>query len=274
MTRILGVHGVGNHAPGHAPSDVARARSEAWAGHLAAGLDVPRERLDVRVAYYAHLLRVPVAQGPADEPTAEEWELVRAWLTELGAPPTVAQGRLTCLLRHAADWVARRFSLDGRVTQAFIAVFFREVAAYLREPGDVREGAREEVATAIAAHAPNIVVAHSLGSVVAYEALHAHPGLRVPLLLTLGSPLGLPFAVHERLRPAPVSGMGRRPAGVETWVNIADPGDPVAIPPRLARRFHGIAQDLTGTAGHLNPHAVAGYLRSATVAGALTFWLT
>jgi hypothetical protein len=154
------------------------------------------------------------------------------------------------------------------------AVFFREVAAYLREPGDVREGAREEVATAIAAHAPNIVVAHSLGSVVAYEALHAHPGLRVPLLLTLGSPLGLPFAVHERLRPAPVSGMGRRPAGVETWVNIAHPGDPVAIPPRLARRFHGIAQDLTGTAGHLNPHAVAGYLRSATVAGALTFWLT
>ncbi|MEU0195537.1 hypothetical protein ABZ250_37895 [Streptomyces afghaniensis] len=76
----------------------------------------------------------------------------------------------------------------GTVTRAFIAVFFREVAAYLREPGDVREAAREEVATAIAAHAPDIVVAHSLGSVVAYEALHARPGLRVPLLLTLGSP--------------------------------------------------------------------------------------
>ncbi len=199
---------------------------------------------------------------------------MRAWLAELGAPPAVAQGRLTFPLRHAADWVARRFSLDGRVTRAFVAVFFREVAAYLREPGDAREAARAEVATAIAAHRPDVVVAHSLGSVVAYEALHAHPGLEVPLLLTLGSPLGLPYAVHERLRPAPVSGMGRRPSGVGTWVNIADPGDPVAIPPRLARRFHGIAQDLTGTAGHLNPHAVAGYLRSAAVAGALTPWLT
>ena len=35
-------------------------------------------------------------------------------------------------------------------------------------------------------------MAHSLGTVVAYEALHAHPGLHVYLLVTLGSPLALP----------------------------------------------------------------------------------
>ena len=34
-------------------------------------------------------------------------------------------------------------------------------------------------------------MAHFLGTVVAYEALHAHPGLHVYLLVT-GSPLALP----------------------------------------------------------------------------------
>ena len=32
------------------------------------------------------------------------------------------------------------------------------------------------------------------GTVVAYEALHTHPGLHVYLLVTLGSPLALPGA--------------------------------------------------------------------------------
>ena len=35
-------------------------------------------------------------------------------------------------------------------------------------------------------------MAHFLGTVVAYEALHAHPDLHVHLLVTLGSPLALP----------------------------------------------------------------------------------
>ena len=39
---------------------------------------------------------------------------------------------------------------------------------------------------------PTRVMAHSLGTVMAYEALHAHPGLHVYLLVTLGSPLALP----------------------------------------------------------------------------------
>ncbi len=35
-------------------------------------------------------------------------------------------------------------------------------------------------------------MAHVLGTVVAYEALHAHPDLHVYLLVNLGSPLVLP----------------------------------------------------------------------------------
>lgn len=39
-------------------------------------------------------------------------------------------------------------------------------------------------------------------SVVAHEALHAHPELQPDLFLTLGSTLALPRAVFDRLIPA------------------------------------------------------------------------
>lgn len=85
-------------------------------------------------------------------------------------------------------------------------------------------------------HRPQVVIVHSLGTVVTYEALHAHPELNVELLLTLGAPLAMPRAVFDRLNPHPTSSsapLGARPASLARWVNIADPGDPVAIPPSL-----------------------------------------
>jgi pimeloyl-ACP methyl ester carboxylesterase len=154
-------------------------------------------------------------------------------------------------------------------------VFFREVAAYLHSDNhSARLAAREEVANRIAQHRPRIVIAHSLGTVITYEALHAHPELEAELLLTLGSPLALPRAVFDRLLPRPVDGLtgrvGACPEGVDRWVNVADPGDPVAIPPCLARAFHGIALDLTTTvhAGSGFHHA-KNYLSSAATAAIL-----
>ena len=40
-------------------------------------------------------------------------------------------------------------------------------------------------------------MAHFLGTVVAYEALHVHLDLHVYLLVTLGSPLALPGAIRK-----------------------------------------------------------------------------
>lgn len=251
--RIVGVHGVGNHDRRSTPEQVRAAQRAHWTRYLADGLDLPTSRLDVDFAYYAPMLNpAPTTQGVADaeelaDPLARK--LMTAWLEELGAPQPVTQGALTLPLRYAFSWVAEKFSLDGRLTQLFIQLFFREVASYLRTDDDpARLAAREEVAARIAQHRPHVVIAHSLGTVVTYEALHAHPELHVDLLLTLGSPLALPRAVFDRLSPRP-SGpsvpLGARPAGVARWVNIADPGDPVAIPPRLARAFNGIALDLT-----------------------------
>ncbi|MFE3196893.1 hypothetical protein [Embleya sp. NPDC059237] len=278
MTRIVAVHGVGNYAPGHQPEAVSTARAGTWARHLASGLNLPAEEVDLKFAYYAHHLRQaqPTMQGPGDELgrlaiiDPEAAELVEKWLETLGLPQVTTQGRLAIPLRHAVEFVAKRFSLDGRLTQIFVARFFRELATYLRDPqSQERHAAREEVAASIKTHQPGVVIAHSLGTVVAYEALHAHPELQVDLLVTMGSPLALPHAVFQRLEPRPENDTGCLPPGVKRWVNIADRGDPVAIPRPLKKYFPGIDVDLEESIGLFDFHRASNYLQSSAVAAAM-----
>ena len=78
-----------------------------------------------------------------------------------------------------------------------------------------------------------VVVWHSLGSIVAYEALCAHPECPVRALVTLGSPLGIRNLIFDRLVPARMTEMPGKAAGVwpdrvEAWTNIADAGDAAA----------------------------------------------
>ena len=82
--------------------------------------------------------------------------------------------------------------------------------------------------------APGCVIGHSLGSVVAYEYLCRYQPASVELLVTLGSPLGIPNLVFDRLTPAPSSGAGAWPGAVADWVNVADPDDIVALRKHLA----------------------------------------
>ncbi|WP_406373904.1 serine peptidase [Streptomyces sp. NBC_01550] len=276
MSLIVGVHGVGNYVPGYPLEEIAAQRAALWATSLATGLGSSLENDDVAFAYYAHHLRrnLPVAQGPDDDAldhlTPDETALVTHWLEALDLPESTAQGRLTMPLRHAVAIVAKRFSLDGKLTRAFIALCFREVAAYLSAPdAPARHAAREEVASAIATHQPRVVIAHSLGTVVTYEALHAHPELTIDLLITLGSPLAMPHGVFHRLLPAPINGQATRPPGVARWVNVTDHGDPVAILRPLKQYFPDIDLDLQDSIDLFDFHRAASYLRSPVVAATL-----
>jgi hypothetical protein len=285
--RIVAVHGVGNSfgsaVSGARLEELRTLKADAWTRQLTSGLGVAPNRFDLDFAYYADkLVTGPVAQGTGnpdllDDPLAQE--MLTAWARELGVPEVVSQGHATVPLRGLSSWVARRFDLAEGPLRVFIRLLFREVAAYLRaEDAPQRIAARDEVAVRIARHRPRIVIAHSLGSVVAYEALHAHPELQPELFLTLGSPLALPRAVFERLIPAPQGAgperRGTRPPGRTRWVNIADPGDPVAIPPQLGRFFDGITLDHTTV---INPlfgfHHAENYLRSATAAATIAPYL-
>jgi pimeloyl-ACP methyl ester carboxylesterase len=188
----------------------------------------------------------------------------------LDLPEVTVQGRLAVPLRHAVAVAADRYSFNGRLTKLFIAICFPEVVRYLAgDDAPARTQAREHVAATIAERRARVVIAHSLGTIVTYEALHAHPDLKVDLLITLGSPLALPGAVFPRLHPRPSGGTGQRPANVGRWVNISDYGDPIAILRPFKSYFPDVNLDLTESVGLFDFHRAARYLASASLAATL-----
>jgi len=266
---VVGIHGIGNRQAARTPEEAAANLGRRWTSAIRRGLGAD-SGVEAVVAYYAHHLATDTAQGVGDpaQLTEPEQRLLLAWAVALDAPVEVAQGRLTQPARAAADWIARRFGLSSRLVRLLVTTFCREVHCYLSDP--IRRAAvQSTVADTITAERARVVLAHSLGSVVAYETLWAHPDLQVELLITLGSPLGMPDVIVDRLQPTPVDRRGARPPGVRRWINIADPGDIVAIPRGLAGSFAGIDADLTTPVGVFDFHKVTGYLSTTTTAAAL-----
>ena len=199
--RVLGIHGVGNLQPSLAPGPAARRIADRWLKALAKRLD--STALTVEMAYYAHLLSSAesLPQGEEDldllPPLAQEDALI--WGGLLGAGDDIPQGRLSAPLRALVDWIARTYGLDHRLARMFIVLFFAEVNAYFTD-SDRRGAAVTEVADALKRVEPRMVVAHSLGSVVAYEALWTSPHPEIELFLTLGSPSGADQTISTVIR--------------------------------------------------------------------------
>ncbi|WP_113705076.1 hypothetical protein [Nonomuraea lactucae] len=238
MAGIVGVHGIGKYDyyvnAGDSAAGAAEAMRLKWDRYLHAALGGEPRAYISEVAYYSHLLR---DDGPREgarpfaSVEASAHQVLAGWARHLGVGEHV-----TGALKSFTGWVMSR--LDSR-SVVFAELFAPEVAAYLTDPGR-RDRSRRAVADAVRRNRPRVVLAHSLGSVVAYEALWSDPALKVDLLLTVGSPLGMRDVVFERLLPAPVNGRGARPPGVRRWVNIADKDDIAAIPPELCDSFTGV----------------------------------
>jgi len=83
---------------------------------------------------------------------------------------------------------------------------------------------------------PFIVIAHSQGSMIAYDVLRAlkREEADVRLFVTIGSPLGMD-EVQDVLKE--IGGPLRVPDCVARWVNVAERLDPVALDPELKGEF-------------------------------------
>lgn len=137
--------------------------------------------------------------------------------------------------------LARSTFWEG-IGENMMAGDLKQVVLYINDP-DIREKAIASV-TRLITPETRIVIGHSLGSVVAYEALHRKPE-SVHTFITCGSPLGIPNLIFDRLRPSPSAlGLGRWPGNVRRWTNISDKGDIVAYPKQLHPLFGNDVRDL------------------------------
>jgi hypothetical protein len=154
----------------------------------------------------------------------------------------------------------------GLAESAFI-FNLKQVRRYMSEP-DTRAAIQARIAATIAP-GTRVIIAHSLGTAVAYEAICAHPEWNIEGLITMGSPLGMHNLVFERLMPPPVDGRGVWPPGLKWWTNAADPGDVVAISKHLAEFFGSGVEDWEVDNGVAEVHGAEKYLATTAVGAAL-----
>ncbi|WP_344440847.1 hypothetical protein [Kitasatospora nipponensis] len=283
------VHGIFNHVPGAAPERAAERQVANCRPRLIDNLArLAVEAPETVMAYYADLLRPDLpehAQGAGDDADFDSLDApgraqAAEWLAAAGAvAPADPQNVALQPLRQMLGWLLDE--RGSRLTRAVrertirslertIVTSLREVEAYTTWPHR-RDLVRERVAGVIRRQAPAVVIAHSLGSYVTYETLHAHPDLEVELLVTLGSPLRVP-SLARRLDPALRAGRGAKPAGVGRWVNIADVGDLVAVPPKLGEVFPVDADETCDTG--IGFHGLGGYLANGLLAAAVTPYIS
>lgn len=211
--------------------------------------------ITVRMAFYGNQFLTPDHQGlspdqldPAEQLITEELALdllgnatdspqpkdageARRAVAELTRSPHDAQGlRKTGARAVAALDRIPWFTRGGLAALALASRTLAQVTRYLADTA-IRQHAINQVHQHLDP-TTRVVIGHSLGSVVAYEALRTLPTDRtLPLLVTLGSPLGL-SAINRRLQQPP-----SYPTAVHRWTNLAAPDDVVAARPDLLPVF-------------------------------------
>jgi hypothetical protein len=197
-------------------------------------------------------------------------------------PPDALEAQaLTEQLFRRADRVAARSASPSNLAgvgfpdpifRRVVGAFASDVVDYLW--GGFAEAMRAPVRAAfLAGPPPEIVVCHSLGTIITYDVLSepAFANLKIPLLVTLGSPLGIDN-VQKKLRngagkPNPV------PKSVTAWTNFNDRFDPVAIEQTLRDEFKpplNLPRDVSVNNPARNNHDLSGYLPIPLVRTAIT----
>ncbi|MDI5968571.1 hypothetical protein POF50_004280 [Streptomyces sp. SL13] len=240
---MVAVHGVGKQTLGE------DSLLKDWYPALCDGIrragGAPPAREAVAMGFYGDLFRPSGATLAVGDPryTAEDVEegfeedLLLAWWRAAAAVDerVVAPGADTLARTPRSVQAALRAlgNCGFFADLALRALVFdlKQVSRYLTDDA-LRQAAIDRVTARIGPDT-RVVVGHSLGSVVAYQALCALPGHRVRALVTLGSPLGVSM-ICRRMRPEPGDWPG---GGALVWTNVVDHGDVVALEKDLRPRY-------------------------------------
>jgi len=207
-------------------------------------------------------------------------------------------------MREASSWT-RRFTLwlyrlgdrlpflIPHLASERMELHLRELHRYLGDEDEAGRAARDmlklRLRAAKGAGRPILLLTHSMGSVIAFDALwelsrEDREEIDVSLWVTMGSPLGQRY-LQRRLLGSDRPGADRYPAGIRRWINLTAIGDLTAIDPRLADDFApmvqcGLVESITDLSlynhfrldGQLNVHAEFGYLANAVTGKVVGDW--
>ena len=200
-----------------------------------------------------------------------------------GAIMTYEESWLDSVKAGVFDWAGdvldsmkNHFGMDA-TADTVLKHKLKDLSEYYKNE-DVRNTLRDRLRNEILNHKNMriMVLAHSMGTIIAYDVLRnigkEHPRLIIDHLVTLGSPLGLP---HVKYKVAQESPLVRTPSVVKRWSNFADKRDPVAMDAHLAGDYapndNGVLvkDDLVANDWGGIHHKSYGYLRTPEVSKAI-----
>lgn len=259
----------------------------AWEkGLMKSGLSNPLPDSQIRFPYYGDTLRDLVAgmtaaqaarvivMGPA--PGGPEEDFARAMIEQLAKKAGVSKAQIRAELsaevieKGPANWgwvqgILRAVDKVKPLSGKLVSLITKDVYKYLHQT-NVSTPIDTGVRGAPIAGNEAVVVSHSLGTVVAYNVLMERGGIlfgcKVPLFVTLGSPLAV-TVIENKLRPHTF------PKNVGAWYNAMDPNDVVSLYPLTPKHFnvgkpienHTKVKNWTD-----NQHSIDGYLDDQEVA--------
>ena len=216
MSRVLFLHGIGQQLKGE--DSLARE----WALPLRDGMrrsgcteaQLPGDG-EILCSFYGDLFRPAGRRLGIGDPwltaadaTEFEQELLASWWRGAAeSDPRVVHPNAKTLARTPGSVQAALRALSGSAFFAGLAERamlsdLQQVRRYMTD-AEVRRAVQDRMVAEVAEDT-RVVVGHSLGSVVAYEALCAHPEWPVRTLVTLGSPLGMPGSPGALLHRGPL----------------------------------------------------------------------
>ena len=232
--------------------------------------------------------------------THRDFELDRAAIDAVIEQSEVSEkdvAEATSWRRQLTRWIYRLGDmvpfLIPHVANERMAVHLRDLQRYLRDDNGIATHTRRmlkmRLRAADEAGQPVLLIAHSMGSVIAYDSLWemshgSRDHMRLDMLLTMGSPLGQQF-MQKRLKGAGQPGYARYPTNIGRWKNLAAIGDLTALDRRLSDDFDGMLElglldsfederllTWFRLEGQLNVHAEYGYLVHEKTAHTIVEW--
>jgi hypothetical protein len=267
---IIGIHGRSNKPP-------REILSADWRRAIAEGLDKNQRMspasFDFELVYYADVF---YPGGPLSE---SEYSYKEAPPGPLPSYKRSLWNRVREKTRASfedqADWVERNLGIFSGAAQPIYKRLLEDLGQYYQEGSLEREATQARLRDTLLTHKFDeiMLIAHSMGSIVAYDVLRdmgrrpVYERISVAHFVTIGSPLGLPPVEgenlkghHDRLRtPSLIT---------SSWVNFSDLNDVVCLDPHLGDDYDAnslgvkVRDQLVSNTYPNNPHQSHGYLRT------------
>jgi len=290
---IIGIHGLGNKPP----KDLLE---KWWQQSIAEGLkkiDHPRKDFNFELVYWANSLH-PVPLNPDETDKNSDLYLSERYVPSAKRKmnkPSGIKNKFINFFKRQRDKILFSETMHVKFpsfTDLIIKHLFKDLDIYLTQKC-VEENKSDclakdiicdRITNALKKHKRKdiLLVTHSMGTIVTYEVLiQSEKELEIDSLITIGSPLGVPFIFDKLKNDSSVvsedSNKLRTPENIKTeWINLADTEDKVAQCNDLIEQFksnsngvrpttHSVFNDYQSE-GIENPHKSFGYLRTSELA--------